>query len=227
MKIFDKIITIDKLNQIPFGEPIGIIYSHNFGLPANEIIPYIISLGGETSLTFATDLLTEEKSIILNDYIDNATEIYSPTLLEAVLNLYKISKNVNFTLLDSSFLTNEELYIIYNNLEDKIKPIEQYISAIWYLMFFIVKNKESDLRKLKTIYPADNIRKEETPPIIYNILRSKDFFDLYRYGVIDNPIYYTDLFESKHEILEKILFSKKNYLLETLLSFKLLNTVPN
>lgn len=223
MKLFDKIITIEELKNIPQTEPIGIIYSSEFGIPPNEIIQYVLSLGGISSISFVPDLSTSDKLEIIKSYLDFANIIYSPMLFEACLTLYKthkIEKKVKEDILDCTLLTFNELMSIYNKIKPQMVQIDKVLSSIYYLMFFISKFEETDIRKLKSIYPSNFISKEKIPPFIYSLLKNKHFFDVYKYGITYNPIFYTELFEQNYELISKILFSNDNYHLKTMEAMK-------
>lgn len=223
MKLFDKIITIDNLKSIPREEPIGIIYSSDFGVSSDQIIQYVLSLGGIASISFVPNLKTQDKLEIIKNYLEHADEIYSPMLFDACLTLYKahkIEKSVNEDILDCTFLTFNEIIDFYKCLLPQIKEIDDVLSSIYYIMFFISKFEVKDIRELKKIYPVEYISKKEIPSFIYSLLKDKDFFDIYKLGIINNPVFYTELFEQNYEFISKILYSNKNYHLKTMLELK-------
>ena len=62
---FDKVLTANDLKTIPVGQPIGLIYTSDFGIPSTDIINYVQSLGGITSLSISPLLPFKEKQTII------------------------------------------------------------------------------------------------------------------------------------------------------------------
>lgn len=91
------------MKTIPVGQPIGLIYTSDFGIPPADIINYVQSLGGITSLSISPLLPFKEKQTIIKNYLDYGEYINSPTLFNVCLTLFKSYKSVNEDVLESDF----------------------------------------------------------------------------------------------------------------------------
>lgn len=213
---FDKVLTANDLKTIPVGQPIGLIYTSDFGIPSTDIINYVQSLGGITSLSISPLLPFKEKQTIIKNYLDYGEYINSPTLFNICLTLFKSHKNVNEDVLESDFLTFNEIIILTNEFKKELEVIDKFFSSLFYMIYFMSINKLDDCSKAKQFYPADFIKKDVTPDFFKHLLQYPNLFDLYKLGICDNPVFYTDLYELQKDKINKLLLSDKNYLLKTI-----------
>ena len=217
---FDKVLTANDLKTIPVGQPIGLIYTSDFGIPSADIINYVQSLGGITSLSISPLLPFKEKQTIIKNYLDYGEYINSPTLFSVCLTLFKSYKNVNEDVLESDFLTFNEIIILTNEFKKELKVIDKFFSSLFYIMYFMGINKLNDCSQAKQFYPADFIKKDITPDFFKHLLQYPNLFDLYKLRICDNPVFYTDLYEFQKDKINKLLLSDKNYLLKTINSLE-------
>ena len=216
---FDKVLTTDDLKNIPIGQPIGLIYTSDFGIPSTDIINYVQSLGGITSLSISSLLPFNKKQTIIKNFLDFGEYINSPTLFNVCLTLFKSYKNVNEDILESDFLTFKEIIVLTNDFKKELEVIDKFFSSLFYMMYFMGTNKLNDCSKAKHFYPAEFIKKDITPDFFKHLLRYPDFFDLYKLGICDNPVFYTDLYEVQKDTVNKLLLSNSNYILKSICSF--------
>ena len=212
IKFFDKALTIKELNTIPVGQPIGLIYTDDFGIPANELINYVQSLGGISSLSISPLISFENKKTILKNYLSYGEYINSPTLFDTSLVLFKSYKKINEDVLESDFLTFSEIISLTIDFDDYFKKIDNFFSSLFYMIYFMCIKRLNDCTKAKEFYPTECISTESTPDFFKHLLKYQFLFDLYKLGIKDNPIYYTDLYDVHKDEINKLILSKDNYI---------------
>lgn len=216
MKIFDKIIKIDDLKNIPINSPIGIIYNSSFGVLPKDILNYVESLGGITNFIIEQNTPYKDKLTIIKNYIQFGNRIYSNQLLNTTLILYLSYKNVKEEILESNLLTFTEIISATNDLQNLLKNLSKQISSIFVIMLLCAKYKTNDISSLKQYYPPEMITNEEFCGCLIPMLKSKEFIDIYKYGIEHHPYFYTNLFIDEQDNVKKWIFRNDNYLIKGL-----------
>lgn len=214
MKIIDKVLTIDEINNIDVKEPVGLIYNDNFGIHASEFISYATSIGGYFSLSVDPSCSIENKAIIIKDFIWNGEYIFSAQLMNCVIALYLSQKStVPHNILDNNLLTLDELKKVASILKDDLNELTLQIESIFFLMLFSSYLKTFDILEIKHSYPSDFIKHTDCCGCLIPLIQQNKFLDIYKYKINRHPYFYDNLFIDYKDNFVNFLSSIDNYIM--------------
>lgn len=205
MRVFTKELTITDLEQQDLNEPYSIVYTQDFGIPADQFIRYTESIGGMANIEIAPNVPFDDKLQILKDYITDGENVFSSTLNQTTRNLIKLHKGVKEDLIDDEIFDFSDLIKIGAMLKEEINSLSDQLDSIFFLVLLMVKSGGQTYQQIRQVYPDKFISDDRVIGCLIPLIADEETFELFRFGVNQKPILYTALFAADEKRVVRLL----------------------
>lgn len=205
MRVFTKELTITDLEQQDLNEPYSIVFTQDFGIPADQFIRYTESIGGMANIEIAPNVPFTDKLQILKDYIIDGENVFSSTLNQTARNLIKLHKGVKEEQIEDEVFNFAELVKIGAMLKDEVGKLSDQLDSIFFLILLMVKSGGQTYQQIRQVYPDEFVSDDRIIGCLIPLIADEETFELFRFGVNQKPILYTALFAADEKRVVRLL----------------------